>query len=154
MQHPDNELFEEFVQPMIGLPLSHLWCGHGIAIFLEFGKPTPRKRRDGSDAAPGGEMCVMLEGSWRIEGRKGIICGIWTEEDRWERGFRVLRGQKLIDVTLFGRLPEIDLSFENGAHCVSFTVIEGHPEWVIFDRHHKKTRWLRSKYGRLFVEEA
>ncbi len=33
----DGAAFAEFRDELIGLPLSHLWRGHGSAIFLKFG---------------------------------------------------------------------------------------------------------------------
>lgn len=30
--------FFEFVSPMIGLPLSHVWRGYGSALFIELGE--------------------------------------------------------------------------------------------------------------------
>ena len=92
----------------------------------------------------------MLEFGWRIEGRKLIICGDGSEEEKFVRGFSVLRDQELLRIALFGRLPEIELDFANGARCLSFIAYQGHPTWAIFDRNRKET--LHSRYGRLEIE--
>jgi hypothetical protein len=147
MHHRDTAIFEEFTGGLTGLPLSHLWNGVGSALFLEFGALRPRKRRDGSPADPTGEMTVMIEWSWRIEGKRSIICGSWSEEDKWERGFSVLRGQTVTSTTLFGRLPEIDIGFSNGAHCLSFMTAEGHPQWAVLARRGTRRRSIFFKNG-------
>lgn len=96
-----KSVFEEFTRDFIGLPLSHIWRGRGSAIFLEFGNLTPATdvRRDGSQKNPQGEAGIMIEWSWRIEGKKSILCGSWSDEDRWERGFSMIRNQKLVALT-------------------------------------------------------
>jgi hypothetical protein len=152
MQHPDAVFFDEITRDLIGLPLSHLWNGYGSALFLEFGALEPRKRRDGSPGQPWGERSVAVGFGWRIEGRKSIICGSWSEKDKWERGFSVLRGQVVTSVSLFGRLPEIDIGFSNGAHCLSFSTDERHPEWTVFTGRSRKRRWLHFKNGRFKIE--
>lgn len=65
MTQAQQALFEAFVAPLIDLPVSHVWQGHGSAIFLEFSvlKPHPRVRRDGSLCDPDGEMGLMIEWS-------------------------------------------------------------------------------------------
>ena len=74
--------FEDIAIPLVGLPVSHSWRVHGSDIFLEFAKfsPPSRLRRDGSPCAPRGEMGLMIEWSWRIEGRRSILCGSWSDE--------------------------------------------------------------------------
>ncbi|MCP4320052.1 MAG: hypothetical protein GY789_29755 [Hyphomicrobiales bacterium] len=137
---------------MIGLPLGHFWFGHGSAIFLEFGRLSPGKRRDGSEGDPQGEYGVMIEWGWRLEGRKYILCGCRSDEDRWEPSFDMLRDTSLASVSLTGRLSEIDLCFSNEMHCVSFMIEKGHPQWTIFDRRSDKLRTLISRKGRVELE--
>ena len=115
----DEEYFRRFTEPVIGLPLSHLWRGYGSAIFLEFGLLSKRFRRDGSDGNPVGELTLMIEWSWRIEGKRRIWCGSWSDEDRWPRAFARLSGTTIVSISLIGRLPEIDLALSNGLHVVS-----------------------------------
>ena len=151
MQSDQTALFYNFTRGMIGLPVNHLWMGHGSALFLELGDLTPTMRRDGSDGNPNGEMSVMIEWSWRIEGRRSIICGSWSDEDEWPRGFSVLRNQIVMEVSSFGRLPEIDLKFSNDAHCLSFMTAKGGPVWAIFDRRKGEERMLHSRNGRIEI---
>ena len=92
---------------LIGLPLSHLWRGHGSAIFLEFGRLTPQTRRTGAAANPRGEFSLMVEWSWRIENRTSILCGSWSGEHLWEPTFDLLRNRAVVDLSVVGRLPEV-----------------------------------------------
>jgi hypothetical protein len=56
-------LIEDFTARLIRLPVSHIWRGHGSALFLEFGLLQPRTKRDGSLGFPEGEMSLMIEWS-------------------------------------------------------------------------------------------
>jgi hypothetical protein len=147
-------LFDAFVSPLIGLPVAHVWQGHGSAIFLEFGTLTPRVRRDGSPGHPEGEMGLMVEWSWRIEGWRSILCGSWSDEERWPRAFACLTKATVAGATTFGRLPEIDLALSTGVHVVSLMTATGDPVWTLFDRRGGRDRWLCVRRGRLIVEEA
>jgi hypothetical protein len=136
--------FAAFTAPLIGLPVSHVWRGHGSALFLEFGqlRPSTAERRDGSQGNPEGEMTLMIEWSWRIEGRRSILCGSWSEERKWARAFALLRNAAVTNVALFGRLPEIELCLSNDARVLSFMTSEGDPQWALFDRRENPDRWL------------
>jgi hypothetical protein len=137
---------------MIGLPVSHTWQGHGAAIFLEFGALTPRMRLDGTPGQPEGEMALMIEWSWRVEGRRSILWGSWTEQRRWARGLACLAQGTVTGVTTFARLPEIDLAISTGLHVVSLTTSTGDPCWTLFDRRGERQHWLRVRRGSLCVE--
>jgi hypothetical protein len=145
-------MFNKFTRGLIGLQLNHLWQGHGSAIFLEFGKLTPSIGSDGSHRGLNGEMGVMIEWSWRIEGKKSIICGSWSDDDKWETGFKLLRNKTLASASVFGRLPEIDLEFNNGAHCLSFMTTYGQPAWAILDRRNKVLQTLHVRNGQIEIE--
>ena len=136
---------------MIGLPVSHVWLGYGSAVFMEFGKLTQsgRMRRDGTQRSPSGEFGVMIEWGWRLEGRSYILCGSWSDEAFWEPALERLTNTSLVDATLFGRLPELDLCFSNDMHCLSFMTEKGHPQWSIFDRRSDEVETLISHRGRV-----
>src|SRR5687767_2436342 len=87
-----QDKFCEFVSPLIGLLLNHVWRGHGSALFLEFGELSPRHKRDGSVAAPQGLWSLMVEWSWRIEDAASIRCGSWSDETLLESTFSTLLG--------------------------------------------------------------
>ena len=143
--------FEEFGKPLIGLPVSALWRGYGSAIFLEFGNVKPRQRRDGSPGNPRGEWTLMLEWSWRIEGKRRIWCGSWSDGERWPRAFRRVIGARVETISLFGRIPEIDIALSTGVHVVSFMTHEADPEWALINR---RTHSVRVIAGRLVTSDC
>ena len=155
MTQAQQALFEAFVAPLIGLPVAHAWRGGGSNIFLEFGALTPRVRLDGSlSTLPEGEMGLMVEWSWRIEGRRSILCGSWSDEERWPRALACLTKATVAGASTFGRLPEIDIELSTGVHVLSLMTAEGDPRWALFDRRGERCRWLNVARGLLRVEEA
>lgn len=94
----------------------------------------------------------MIEWSWRIENATAIICGSWSEEQLWTPAFDRLLHQRVAGVTLFGRLPEIDIELSNGSHVVSLMTAEGQPEWSLADRRIAPSVWIKVKDGVLFEE--
>ncbi len=148
---PDD--FAAFCLPLIGKSVARLWRGYGSALFLECGSLSDgRVRRDGSRGNPVGEFTVMVEWSWRIEGKRRIICGSWSDEDRWLRGFRFVEGQSIRTISLVGRLAELDIEFGNGAHLVSFVTSEGDPEWGIIRHTESGVREVGFRSGRLLLK--
>src|SRR5215212_6707719 len=104
--------FNRICAHLVGMKVGHLWRGYGSAIFVEFGELSPgRIRLDGSAGNPIGEITLRIEWSWRIEDATSIICGSWSEEELWEPSFDLVRGARVAKLSLFGRLPEIDLAF-------------------------------------------
>ena len=144
--------FESFSSSLIGLPVSRVWQGYGSAIFLEFGDVQPRRRRDGSPGNPRGQWTLMIEWSWRIEGKKKIWCGSWSDGARWPRVFSRLQGAKVVSASLFGRLPEIVLRLSNGLSVVSMMTAEGDPAWGLIARDQGRSTSLRIRSGRLHMD--
>jgi hypothetical protein len=143
--------FQSLTASLIGLPISHLWKGYGSAIFLEFGSLEPRTRRDGSDGNPVGEWTLALEWSWRIEGKRRVWLGSWSDAERWPRVLPFLQGSTARSLTLIGRLPEIDLGLSNGLHTVSFMTSEGDPAWGLIKRDEGSTKDIGVQAGRLLL---
>ncbi|WP_133239457.1 hypothetical protein [Microvirga sp. KLBC 81] len=125
-----------------GLSLSHIWRGYGSAIFCEFGTLRATYRRDGSLGAPAGIMSLMIEWSWRIERGDRILCGSWSDDQHWSDVFSELLDAKVTQASLFGRIPEIEVSLSNGARILSFMTGEGLPAWTLFDRRGSFESWL------------
>jgi hypothetical protein len=146
------DTFNRITGELIGQPVSHVWRGYGSALFLEFGRLTPRARRDGSQTNPDGDFTLMIEWSWRIENATSIICGSWSEEQLWVPAFDHLRDALVVAITTFGRLPEIDVELSNGLHVVSFMTAEGQPEWSLADRRTAPDVWIKVEGG-VLVEE-
>lgn len=89
----NNSLAEPFVSALIGKNVSHVWRGHGSALFLEFGELSVRKRAGRKlTEHPEGELTLMVQWSWRIERARSIITGSWGEEKSWPSAFARLTG--------------------------------------------------------------
>lgn len=129
-----SEPFEHYRSAAIGMSVSHVWRGHGSALFIELGALAARTRRDGSAGASQGEFGVMIEWSWRIEDRQSIACGSWSDEDLWSPTLAGLLGRVVEDVSTFGRLPEVILRLSGDLHVASFMTSDGDPAWTLFDR--------------------
>jgi hypothetical protein len=147
-----SDEFSTFGRPLVGLPMSHLWRGHGSALFLEFGQLKQQIRQDGSAGNPAGEMSLMIEWSWRIEDRRSILCGSWSDEKGWPGSFSRLADAAVVSAALFGRLPEIELAFSNDMRVLSFMTSDGDPRWTLFDRRGTAIRWIHVRDGVLRVE--
>lgn len=116
------------------MPVSHIWRGHGSALFVELGALTSTTRRVGSPGHPEGEIGLMIEWSWRIEEGRSVACGSWGDEDLWPPTFARLLGRTVQDLSTFGRLPEVVLSLAGDLRVASFMTAEGDPAWTLFDR--------------------
>jgi len=91
----------------------------------------------------------MIGWSWRIEGPSTILCGSWSDEELWHPTFQKLLGQTVVEISTFGRLPEIAVSLSDGLHIASFMTFEGDPDWALFDRRAAKVRTIHSRQARV-----
>ena len=124
-----------FFDLLIGKTISHIWRGHGSALFVEFGELVLRtKRKNGEPADAQGEMTLMIQWSWRIEKARSILTGSWGEERCWPACFNQLRGTRVNKVELFGALPEILVWLDNGMRIASFMTADGQPSWALIAR--------------------
>jgi len=152
----EQQVFDGYRDKLRGLPVSHVWRGHGSALFLEFGQLSPGKAlAHGKVGNPQGQFGIMIEWSWRIENGSKILCGSWSDDELWEPSFKRLLGEQVVDAGCFGRLPEITVELTSGLHIVSFMTAEGEPEWTIFDRTRStgKATWIRVKNGSIIEED-
>lgn len=141
-----------FRKDLCDLPVSHVWRGHGSALFVKFGKLTPHLCREGTPGKPDGEFGLMIEWSWRIEGASEILCGSVSEEELWKPAFQTLIGRTVEGLTTFGRLPEIAVALSGDMHLSSFMTSDGQPEWALFDRRSADVRTIHSRNGRVREE--
>jgi len=140
-----------FFDALIGKVVSHVWRGHGSAIFLEFGALTPSARKGEAPGQSIGELSLMIQWSWRIERPKSILGGSWSSEGRWPGMFEKLKGATVSEVQINGQLPEICVVLSNGLRVASFMTAEGQPEWAVISRH-PNLGSLCVKRGSLSVE--
>ena len=110
------------------MPVSNTWRGHGSAIFLELGKI----RLDPGGGHPHGQASFMIEWSWRVEGPRSIQLGSWSTERRITSGVARLKGLRVREVSVVGRLPELSVGLSGGRWVHSFMTERGLPAWTIF----------------------
>ena len=96
----------------------------------------------------------MLQNGWRIEGKKRIWCGSWSDGERWPRAFKRIEGATVSSVNLFGRLPEMDLRLSNGLSVLSVTSLEGDPDWTLFQRSEGISNAVHIRAGQLRLDET
>lgn len=132
---------------MIGLPVNYVWRGHGIALFLEFGKLTTDQGRN----HPQGEFSLMLDCDWRIEKPRSIWFGSFCSYKRIENQINHLLGKTVKNIKFIGELPELVISLTPNLRVVSFNAYEGQPDWTIFlpDK-----SWLCCRLGKIIHEIA
>jgi hypothetical protein len=126
-----NSREKRFLTALRRKRVSHVWRGHGSALFLEFGGLLEQRSRSGRRLAPQGELSLMIEWSWRIESGRAILGGSWSAPRRWPKLFRRLVGSCVRSARVFGPLPEIAVSLTNGLRVVSFMTADGQPSWTI-----------------------
>jgi hypothetical protein len=145
--------FNEFTRPLVGMRLTHIWRGYGSAIFLNFGELHHRLWKTGRLSwNPCGEMSISLTWSWRIEGRRRIWLGSWSDEEKWQKFFDKMVGATVKEVKTFARLAEIDVELSCGLHVVSFMTAEGDPEWAIHDGRGAQGQSISIIAGRLRIQ--
>lgn len=143
---------DPFINALLGKRVTQAWSGYGSALFVEFGKFTPLEIRKGEPINHlTGKLTLMIEWSWRIEGRQSILGGSWSSQTGWPALFKRLIGCEVIGVEIFGPLPEIAVSLSNGLRVVSFMTAKGQPEWAIIARQ-PQLGHLCVKKGKLHVE--
>lgn len=144
-----QDLFDAYRQGIVGMRISLVWRGHGSAIFLELGDLSHAVRRDGSTGIAAGEYGVMIEWSWRIEDESSILCGSWSDEEKWDGFFSSLIGSSVEELSLVGRLPELSIALSGGIYVSTFMTAEGQPAWTIFDRSGQDgvERWIDVEGG-------
>jgi hypothetical protein len=146
--------FPRFTETLIDLPVSRVWQGYGSAIFIEFGRLNSTRKRDGQPGSPRGEWSLMIQWSWRIEGKRRIWCGSWSDGERWPRAFERLQNGRVASIELLGRLPEIHIALTNGLHLLSAMTSEGDPAWALIKRRDGASQSVGVVAGRLYLEEA
>ena len=146
--------FEPFAASLIGLPITHIWRGYGSAVFIECGNLQPKAKRDGSPGNPEGEVSLGVEWSWRIEDRVAIRCGSWSEEYLWEPALEGLLNTRIARCELFGLLPEVAITTDQGVRFLSFSTTDGQPKWHMIDRRDGSPRWFAVREGQLHLGDG
>lgn len=71
--HCSSTEFSDLIQPLLGLPVSRPWLGHGSAIFLELGalRESPGLAASRLDC----EACISVCWDWRVEDQRRVLFG-------------------------------------------------------------------------------
>lgn len=146
--------FELFAASLIGLPITHVWRGYGSAVFIECGNLQPVTKHDGSPGNSEGEVSLGVEWSWRIEDSGAIRCGSWSDEELWEPAFEGLRNARVARCELFGLLPEVAITTDQGVRFLSFSTTDGQPRWHMVDRRANSPRWFTVREGHLHLGDG
>ena len=143
--------FSQLASELAGLCVTNPWRGAGSAVFLELGRlrKLPHIFADGPSLK--GQATVMIEWSWRVEGRRSVQFGSWSGDRKMDNGIMSLKGVRAEAFSLEGSLPELRIMFDDGRALQSFTTIEGQPEWCLFL---KDESWLHVARGTLRHERT
>jgi hypothetical protein len=134
------------------MTVSHVWFGHGSALFLELGALSEgRKRKDGSTGNAMGEITVMIDFGWRVERQRSILCGSGDTRSRQASVSKKLLGASVLSAEVVGRIPELQLKLSNGLWLVTFTCYAGQPTWAVGFKA-LGLGWLCTKRGKLYVD--
>ena len=142
--------FNAFIQPIINLPISHAWRGHGSTIFLELGQlQVGRTRKDGSTGNARGEFTIHIAPNWRLEGRRSILCGSDDTHRAIEKALQSVIATPIKGLSTFGRLRELEIDLGDRV-VTTFSAWKGQTTWDI-------TRWspaasMHSHFGKLKFE--
>ncbi len=148
----DEGEFQELVQPLIGLDISHPRRNVGSSVFLELGALTqtfhPRTGRRLNDR---GEACIVPFHHWRIETATEVLHGTSGNLPRVLRALEFLRGKKIEAIGFTGGLPELVVKLSGGLFLRTLDMFAGDPAWAIKlpDGH-----WLAVDAGQLVLEEG
>jgi hypothetical protein len=95
----------------------------------------------------------MIEWSWRIEGKRRIWCGSWSDGERWPRAFARLQNGAVSSIQLSGHIPEVVLGLTNGLRLLSMMTSEGDPAWALIKRRDGASQSMGVRAGALHIEE-
>lgn len=110
-----------FVSPYLGKTINRVSQGHGSAIFLEIGELTDGK----------GELTIMIEWSWRVEGESQIKFGSFSKPEEFPNLLSSLVGLTVKNISFQSRLPELVVQFTESVWLCSFSTVDGDPEWAL-----------------------
>jgi hypothetical protein len=117
------------VRPLVGMPISLPWKGHGSAIFLELGNlaplERPRQRRQN------GQVTIYVGWDWRVEKGSRVLFGSSNSKPEIEDGIDALTGVTIQNISIQGFVPELAIEFSNGARMMSAAMRTDTSEWSI-----------------------
>ena len=149
-----NEPLRRLCSALVGLPITHIWQGHGTALFLEFGDLAESYRSDGTVGNPKGEISVDLQFDWRVESGHKIVCGSGGNSEIWDFHFKSMIGSTTLDLSVTGVIPELCLDLSNGYRVITCALDEDGPHWALMDNRQSGGICISATEGRIVVEDG
>ena len=138
---PGHAEASDFVNQLRGEEVALVWRGSGTAIFLELGSLQQNEQRKG-------ESCIGIEWSWRIQKQYDILLGSFNEDKEIEQILSMLNKETIESLGFFGDIPELEVQFRSGIRLLSFSTVDGNPEWSV----NVRDTWLSFQSGRFVYE--
>lgn len=87
---------------------------------------------------------------WRIEDGCQVRCGSHNHEAILDLALRLLIGQPVVDIQLFGDIPELKITLENGLRLLTFSLDDAGPDWAIG----RSALWVNWRDGELVTSNG
>ena len=116
---------------IIGQVVSHTWFGDYASLYLELGELTAKRRKDGTEGNPVGEITLYAGFGWRVERPKSILGGSKSPRTQWPVLAKKLKGATVLSAETRGHLPELLVRLSNGLTLATFNAYRWQPEWTI-----------------------
>ncbi len=137
--------FEILTQPLIGLPVTFPWKGHGSTIFVELGKLESSKF-----GGKQGESSISIDWDWRVENISSVLLGSSTSGPKIKLGIQKLLGCTVKKIWLSEPILELNVEFSNGLFLRSMIMRPSDPEWSI---RLPSKQWLSPGKGSLYLDK-
>ena len=136
---------DDYLNELIGLPVSLPWTGYGTAIFLELGKLKRKKNRRNYEV---GEVCIHVSWDWRLEKGSHVLFGSSNSLPEIDDGIKSLKGNIVEYIKIVGDIKEIEIGFNDKSILKSMIMIDYDPEWSIKI---KNGKYIYPKDGNLYL---
>ncbi len=121
---------ETYLDQCKGKKINKVWKGYGSALFLELGRLKSEFSSSGKKYVLG-QISIDIVWEWRIEKIRSIHVGSADTARRNLNQIPILKGKQIQEITLAGRLPELNLVLSNNLWISTCTHWQGQPEWGI-----------------------
>jgi len=121
--------FNFLIQPLIGTRVSRPEKIYGTEITLELGNLTTEQRNRFTFYE--GEYGIYPYCHWRIENDHKVLFGSSCDETVIIQKLAELSGVTVTAIELYGKVPELKVSFSNGLCLKSMALLSGNPKWNI-----------------------
>ena len=143
---------EPTLELLSGMTISHVWLGHGTALFLELGKLSEsRVTKAGHTGNPQGEVTVIIDYDWRVERQASIYFGSNNTKKHLRSATKKLLGANVLSAHIVGRLPELQIQLSNSLWLTTFSHDKGQPTWAVGFKT-PNLGWLCVRRGKVVID--